>query len=45
VLVQREAPTAAGAQGLTFLSIELSRNGDPTEAIKAVAQKIYARVK
>ena len=32
-------------KGLTFFSIELSKNGDPTEAIKAVAQKVYSRLK
>ena len=32
-------------KGLTFFSIELSKNGDPTEAIKAVAQKVYGRLK
>lgn len=33
------------AKGQTFFSIELRRNGDPTEAIKAVARKVYERVK
>ena len=33
------------AKGTTFFSIELRRNGDPTEAIKAVARKVYERVK
>jgi hypothetical protein len=32
-------------KGLTFFSIEIRRSGDPTEAIKAAAQKVYARVK
>lgn len=32
-------------KGLTFLSIELRRSGDPTDAIKALARKIYDRVK
>ena len=32
-------------KGLTLLSIELRRSGDPTEPIKAVAQKIYSRLK
>jgi hypothetical protein len=32
-------------KGLTFFSIELRKNGDPTEAIKAVARKVYDRVK
>ncbi|HKW01984.1 MAG TPA: hypothetical protein VJN96_19310 [Vicinamibacterales bacterium] len=32
-------------KGLTMFSIEMRRSGDPTEAIKAVAQKVYARVK
>lgn len=32
-------------KGLTVLSIELSKSGDPTEAIKAVARKVYAKVK
>jgi hypothetical protein len=32
-------------KGTTFFSIEMRRSGDPTEAIKAVAQKVYARVK
>jgi len=31
-------------KGLTFFSIELRRSGDPTEAIKAVAQKVYGRL-
>ncbi|HET9832117.1 MAG TPA: hypothetical protein VFP91_10420 [Vicinamibacterales bacterium] len=33
------------AKGTTFFSIELRRNGDPTEAIKAVAKKVYDRMK
>ena len=32
-------------KGLTFFSIELRRSGDPTEPIKAVARKVYERVK
>jgi hypothetical protein len=32
-------------KGLTFLSIELRRSGDSTEAIKAVARKVYDRLK
>ena len=32
-------------KGLTFFSIELRRSGDPTEAIKGVARKVYARIK
>ncbi len=32
-------------KGMTFFSIELRRSGDPTEAIKAVARKVYERVK
>ena len=32
-------------KGQTFFSIELRRSGDPTEAIKAVAKKVYDRVK
>jgi hypothetical protein len=32
-------------KGLTFFSIELRKSGDPTEAIKAVAQKVYSRLK
>ena len=32
-------------KGTTFYSIEIRRSGDPTEAIKAAAQKVYARVK
>jgi hypothetical protein len=32
-------------KGLTFLSIELRKSGDPTEAIKAVAKKVYDRLK
>jgi hypothetical protein len=30
---------------LTFFSIELRKSGDPTEAIKAVARKVYDRLK
>jgi hypothetical protein len=33
------------AKGTTFFSIELRKSGDPTEAIKAVAKKVYDRVK
>jgi hypothetical protein len=32
-------------KGLTFFSIEMHRSGDPTEAIKGVARKVYERVK
>src|SRR5262245_43455765 len=32
-------------KGLTFFSIELRRSGDPTEPIKALARKVYERVK
>ena len=32
-------------KGLTFYSLQLRRNGDPTEAIKALARKVYDRVK
>jgi hypothetical protein len=32
-------------KGLTFFSIEMHRSGDPTEPIKAVARKVYERVK
>jgi hypothetical protein len=32
-------------KGLKFFSIELRKNGDPTEAIKAVARKVYDRMK
>ena len=32
-------------KGSTFFSIELRRSGDPTEAIKGVARKVYERVK
>jgi hypothetical protein len=32
-------------KGTTFFSIELRRNGDPTEPIKAAAKKVYDRVK
>jgi hypothetical protein len=32
-------------KGLTFFSIELSKSGDPTEAIKGVAKKVYERLK
>jgi hypothetical protein len=33
------------AKGLTFVSIELRRSGDPTEPIKAVARKVYDKLK
>lgn len=32
-------------KGLTMFSIELRKSGDPTEAIKGVARKVYERVK
>ena len=32
-------------KGTTFFSIELRKSGDPTEAIKAVARKVYERMK
>ena len=32
-------------KGLTMFSVELQKGGDPTEAIKAVARKVYERVK
>ena len=32
-------------KGLTMFSIQLRKNGDPTEAIKGVARKVYDRVK
>lgn len=32
-------------KGLTFFSLELRKSGDPTEAIKAVARKVYDRLK
>ena len=32
-------------KGLTMFSVELRRSGDPTEAIKGVARKVYERVK
>ncbi len=32
-------------KGLTMFSIELRKSGDPTEAIKGVARKVYDRVK
>ncbi|HMF92862.1 MAG TPA: hypothetical protein VKE96_01145 [Vicinamibacterales bacterium] len=32
-------------KGLTFFSIEFSGKGDPTEAIKGVARKVYDRLK
>ena len=32
-------------KGLTFFSIELRKSGDPTEAIKGVAKKVYERLK
>jgi len=32
-------------KGVTFFSIELRKGGDPTEAIKGVAKKVYERVK
>ena len=32
-------------KGTTFFSIELRKSGDPTEAIKGVAQKVFTRLK
>jgi hypothetical protein len=32
-------------KGTTFFSIELRKNGDPTEAIKGVAKNVYGRLK
>jgi hypothetical protein len=32
-------------KGTTFFSVELRRSGDPTEAIKGVARKVYDRLK
>ena len=32
-------------KGLTFFSIQMQRSGNPTEAIKGVARKVYDRVK
>ena len=32
-------------KGLTMFSIEMQKGGDPTEAIKGVAQKVYDRIK
>jgi hypothetical protein len=32
-------------KGLTFFSIQLSKSGDPTEAIKGVARKVYEKLK
>jgi hypothetical protein len=32
-------------KGLTFFSIVMRKSGDPTEAIKGVARKVYERVK
>jgi hypothetical protein len=32
-------------KGTTFFSIELRKSGDPTEAIKGVARKVYDRLK
>ena len=32
-------------KGLTMFSIEMQKGGDPTEAIKGVARKVYDRVK
>ena len=32
-------------KGVTFFSIELRRSGDPTDAIKTLAKKVYDRVK
>jgi hypothetical protein len=32
-------------KGTDFVSIELRRNGDPTESIKGVARKVYERMK
>jgi hypothetical protein len=31
-------------KGTTFFSIEMRKNGDPTEAIKAVAKTVYDRI-
>jgi hypothetical protein len=43
VLVQRQARRVAVLKGLTMFSIELRKSGDPTEAIKGVARKVYDR--
>lgn len=32
-------------KGMTFYSIELRRSGDPTDAIKTLAKRVYDRVK
>ena len=32
-------------KGLTFFTIEMRKSGDPTEAIKGVARKVYDRMK
>jgi hypothetical protein len=32
-------------KGLTFFSVELRKSGDPTEAIRGVARKVYERLK
>jgi hypothetical protein len=32
-------------KGTTFFTIEMRRSGDPTEPIKALARKIYERMK
>jgi len=32
-------------KGLTFYSIQMNRSGDPTDAIKGVARKVYERMK
>ncbi len=32
-------------KGTTFFSIQLRKSGDPTEAIRGVAQKVFARLK
>ena len=32
-------------KGLTFISIVLRKNGDPTDAIKGVSKKVYDRLK
>jgi hypothetical protein len=32
-------------KGTTFFSIQLRKSGDPTEAIKGVAQKVFTRLK
>jgi hypothetical protein len=32
-------------KGTTFFSIELHRSGDPTDAIKGVARRVYAQLK